>query len=74
MAGATFFTTCDLSNAFYSLVLDKQDRPFIAIMLLGGKGCYQLTRMTMGAIASMVALNTALQQVLGDVISDYVAV
>lgn len=74
LAGATYFTTCDLSNAFYSLVLDKQDRPFTAITLPGGKGRYQLTRMPMGAVASMAALNTAIQQVLGDVISEYVAV
>lgn len=74
LAGAAFFTTCDLSNAFYSLILDKQDRPFTAITLPGGKGRYQLTRMPMGAVASMAALNTAIQQVLGDVISDFVAV
>lgn len=74
LAGATYFTTCDLSNAFYSLILDKQDRPFTAITLPGGKGRYQLTRMPMGAVASMAALNTAIQQVLGDVISEYVAV
>ena len=73
MAGAKRFTTIDCKNAFYSLLLAKRDRELTAI---SPPGCphLQLTRMPMGAKASMSALYQAMTDTLGDALYEYVLV
>ena len=48
MNGAKIFTTLDLKNAFYCLLLAAPDRPYTAMSIPGGPSP-QSTRMPMGA-------------------------
>ena len=71
MNGAKIFTTLDLKNAFYCLLLAVQDRPYTAMSIPGGPRL-QSTRMPMGAKASMAALYQAMIDTLGEAIYRYV--
>ena len=71
--GAKIFTTLDCKNAFYSLVLTKRDREFTAISP-PGMPRLELTRMPMGARASMSALCQAMGNTLGDALYRYALV
>ena len=71
--GAKIFTTLDCKNAFYSLVLDEQDRPFTAISP-PGMPKLELTRMPMGAKASTAALFQAMMATLGNAVYTYALV
>jgi len=71
--GAVIFTTHDLKNAFYCLLLAAEDRPFTAITLTG-IGRLQSTRMQMGSKASMAALYQAMLDTLGDALYRYALV
>jgi len=70
MAGATIFTTVDCKNAFYSLQLDEADTAYTAISPTGLPRL-ELTRMPMGARASMVALYQAMIDILGEALYQY---
>lgn len=73
MSGAKIFTTLDCKNAFYSLELTEKDRQFTAISP-PGMPHLELTRMPMGAKASMAALYQAMTKTLGDALYKYVLV
>ena len=73
MVGARVFTTVDCKNAFYSLVLDIRDRPYTAISP-PGLPRLQLTRMPMGAKASMAALYQAMVDTMGEALYVYVVI
>ena len=65
MRGAKIFTTLDCKNAFYSLELAEKDRALTAISPPGIPRL-ELTRMPMGAKASMAALYQAMVSTLGE--------
>ena len=73
MGGAKIFTTIDIKNAFYSLVLAEKDRKYTAISL-PGMARLELTRMPMGAKGSMAALYQAMVNTLGDALYKYAMV
>ena len=73
MQGAKIFTTLDCKNAFYSLVLDERDREYTAISVPGFPRL-ELTRMPMGAKASMSALFQAMTDTIGDALYRYALV
>ena len=73
LAGARIFTTLDCKNAFYSLLLREEDRKYTAISP-PGEPRLELTRMPMGAKASMAALNQAMTETVGDALYKYVLV
>ena len=61
------FTAMDCKDAFYSLLLAEKDQQYTAISPPGMPHLH-LTRMPMGAKASMAALNQALTRTLGDML------
>jgi len=73
MDGATIFTTLDCKNAFYSLELAEEDRPYTAISP-PGLPRLELTRMPMGAKASMAALYQAMVDTIGEALYQYALV
>lgn len=73
MEGAKIFTTLDCKNAFYCLPLAEADRELTAISVPGYPHL-ELTRMPMGAKASMAALFLAMTETVGDALYRYVLI
>lgn len=67
LGGSSHFTTLDLHNAYYQVLLNEDDRKYTAFQ--SNKGKYQFTKMAMGLKASSMtwqqAINIALSKILG---------